>query len=170
VLDIYDLISKSEPDDVRWEKVKQFKVVLTNGAYPAPPDQVAGRLIEQMLERGGSHLRRRHSKLSSKTDDSSGTGEAGIGGKVKQRYEGRPARASEALQESRWPFDMVVAEQEVELDLLRRLLSFRPTLLPPQPESLPGPLPLYFAWIETAFPATARVRCSSLLEFLSAPS
>jgi anti-sigma28 factor (negative regulator of flagellin synthesis) len=51
VLGIYDLISKSEPDDVRWAKVKQFKQVLTNGAYPVWPEQVAARLIEQMLER-----------------------------------------------------------------------------------------------------------------------
>jgi anti-sigma28 factor (negative regulator of flagellin synthesis) len=49
VLDIYELISKSESDDVRWEKVKQFKLVLTNGAYPVPPEQVAARLIEEML-------------------------------------------------------------------------------------------------------------------------
>jgi anti-sigma28 factor (negative regulator of flagellin synthesis) len=54
VLDIYGLISKSEPDDVRWEKVKQFKLVLTNAAYPVPAEQVATRLIEQMLERGRS--------------------------------------------------------------------------------------------------------------------
>jgi hypothetical protein len=71
VLAIYDLISKSEPDDVRWEKVKQFKLILTTGAYPVAPDQVAARLIDQMLERGSSHLRRRQSKLSSKTNVSS---------------------------------------------------------------------------------------------------
>jgi hypothetical protein len=79
VLDICDLISKSESDDVRWEKVKQFKLVLTNGAYPGPPEQVAARLIEEMLERGRSHLRRRQSKLSSKTNDTSGIGEVGVG-------------------------------------------------------------------------------------------
>jgi hypothetical protein len=61
VLDIYDLISKSEPEDVRWEKVKQLKLVLTKGACPVRPEQVAGRLIDQMLERGRSPLRRRHS-------------------------------------------------------------------------------------------------------------
>jgi hypothetical protein len=48
----------------------------------------------------------------------------------------------EALQASRWPFDRVIAELEVELDLLRRLLSFQPVLLLPRPQSLPGPLPL----------------------------
>jgi hypothetical protein len=74
VLDIYGLISKSEPDDVRWEKVKQFKLILTGAAYAVPTEQVAARLIEQMLERGRSHLRRRHS----------GIGEAGLEGKVKQ--------------------------------------------------------------------------------------
>jgi hypothetical protein len=50
VLDIYDLISKSEPDDVRWEKVEQFKLILTKGAYSVPPEQVATTLIEKMLE------------------------------------------------------------------------------------------------------------------------
>jgi Anti-sigma-28 factor, FlgM len=69
VLDIYDLFSKSEPVDVRWEKVKQFKRILTNGAYSVPPEQVAARLIERMVERGRSHFRRRHCKQSSKTDD-----------------------------------------------------------------------------------------------------
>jgi hypothetical protein len=52
VLGIYDLISKREPDDVRWETVKQFKLILAKGAYPAPPERVAVRLIETMLERG----------------------------------------------------------------------------------------------------------------------
>jgi hypothetical protein len=47
VFEIYDLISKSEPDDVRWEKVKQFKLILTNAAYAVPTEQVAARIIEQ---------------------------------------------------------------------------------------------------------------------------
>jgi hypothetical protein len=76
VLHIYDLISKSEPDDVRWDKVKHFKLILTNGAYPVPPEQVAARLIDGMLERGHSHLRQRHNKLSIETDKASGIGEA----------------------------------------------------------------------------------------------
>jgi hypothetical protein len=84
VLDIYDLSSKGEPDDVRWEKVQQFKLILTSGAYPVAAGQVAARLIEEMLESGRIHVRRRHSKLSRKTIDSSGIGEAGVGGKVKQ--------------------------------------------------------------------------------------
>ena len=50
MLDIYDLISKSEPDDVRWEKVEQFKLILTKGAYPVPPERVAAKPIEKMLE------------------------------------------------------------------------------------------------------------------------
>jgi anti-sigma28 factor (negative regulator of flagellin synthesis) len=58
VLYIYDLISQSELDNVRWDKVKHFKLILTNGAYPVHPEQVAARLIERMLERGRSHLRR----------------------------------------------------------------------------------------------------------------
>ena len=58
VLDIYDLISNSELDDVRWDKVERFKLILTNGAYPVPSAQVAARVIERMLERGRSYLRR----------------------------------------------------------------------------------------------------------------
>jgi anti-sigma28 factor (negative regulator of flagellin synthesis) len=52
VLDIYDLISKNEPDDVRWKKIKQLKLILTNGAYPVSPEQLAARLIERMLLAG----------------------------------------------------------------------------------------------------------------------
>jgi len=59
VLDIYDLLPKCEQGDVRWEKVQQFKLILTNGVYPVCPEQVAAGLIEQMLERGRSHLHRR---------------------------------------------------------------------------------------------------------------
>jgi hypothetical protein len=44
-----------------------------------PPEQVAARLIEEMLERGRSHLRRGQNKLSSKTNDTSGIGEVGLG-------------------------------------------------------------------------------------------
>jgi anti-sigma28 factor (negative regulator of flagellin synthesis) len=63
VLDIYDLFSKCERGDVRWEKVKQFKLILTNGAHPVRPEQLAARLIEQMLERGRSHLHRRATQV-----------------------------------------------------------------------------------------------------------
>jgi hypothetical protein len=42
---------------------------------------------------------------------------------------------------SKWPFDMVVVELEVELDLLSRLHSFRSALLLPLTQSRPGPLP-----------------------------
>jgi anti-sigma28 factor (negative regulator of flagellin synthesis) len=54
VLDIYNLISRIERDDVRWETIEQVKQILTHGAYPVPPEQVAARLIKQMLERGRS--------------------------------------------------------------------------------------------------------------------
>jgi hypothetical protein len=62
MFDIYDLISQSGLDNVRWDRVKHFKLILTNGVYPVSPDQVAARLIERMLERGRSHLRRGHNK------------------------------------------------------------------------------------------------------------
>jgi hypothetical protein len=79
VFDIYDLISKSEPDDVRWEMVKQFKLILTNAAYAVPTERVAARLIEQMLERDRYHRRQRRSKLSSNLNNNSAIGEAGLG-------------------------------------------------------------------------------------------
>ncbi len=66
MLDIYDLISKSEPDDVRWETIEQVKLILTNGAYPVPPEQVAARLIKQMLERGRSSPSGKRSRRDSK--------------------------------------------------------------------------------------------------------
>ena len=79
MFDIYDLISKSALDDVRWETVKQFKLILTDAAYDVPTERVAARLIEQMLERGRSDLSRKQSELSSKTNDGSGIGEAALG-------------------------------------------------------------------------------------------
>jgi hypothetical protein len=51
VLDINDWISKSGPDDVRWETIEQIELFLTNGTYDVPPEQVAAKLIEHMLER-----------------------------------------------------------------------------------------------------------------------
>jgi hypothetical protein len=51
-LSVLDMISKSQPDNVRWEKVKQFKLILTKGTHLVPPEEVAKRLIERMLERG----------------------------------------------------------------------------------------------------------------------
>jgi hypothetical protein len=78
VLDLCNFISKAGTDDVRWEKVKQFKLILTNTPYAVPPGQVAARVIDQMLERGRLHLRRRKIKLSRKTNDNSTIGEAGL--------------------------------------------------------------------------------------------
>jgi hypothetical protein len=92
VLDIYDLISNSEPDSVRWAKVKHFKLILINGAYSVPPQKLAARLIERMLQRDRSHLRRRHSKPSSKTDDTSGIGEARM--MVRDRAQARSTLSS----------------------------------------------------------------------------
>jgi hypothetical protein len=40
-------------------KVKQLTLILTNAAYPGPPEQVVATLIEQLLEGGSSHLRQR---------------------------------------------------------------------------------------------------------------
>ena len=77
MLDLCNFISKAGTDDVRWEKVKQFKL-MTNTAYAVPPGQVAARVIDQMLERGRLHLRRRKIKLSRKTNDNSTIGEAGL--------------------------------------------------------------------------------------------
>ena len=45
-------ISKRAPNDVRWEKVEQIKPHVVAGTYPVPPEQVAAKLIEYMLESG----------------------------------------------------------------------------------------------------------------------
>jgi anti-sigma28 factor (negative regulator of flagellin synthesis) len=57
VLDIEYLLSKSGPDDVRWEKVEHIKRILSNGTFPVPSEEVAARIIEQILE--GGHANRR---------------------------------------------------------------------------------------------------------------
>jgi hypothetical protein len=58
-------ISKRGPNDVRWEKVAQIKPYVTGGTYPVPPEQVAAKLIEHMLDRG---LARRRRKPNSSQD------------------------------------------------------------------------------------------------------
>ena len=67
-----------------------------------------------------------------------------------------------ALQASRWPFDSVVEEREVELDLLRRLSAFAQRFFCRSRNPSAGRCHSNLAWIENAFPATARVRCSSV--------
>jgi hypothetical protein len=67
-----------------------------------------------------------------------------------------------ALQASRWPFDSVVEEREVELDLLRRLSAFAQRFFCRSRNPCPGRCHSNFTWIENAFPATARVQCSSV--------
>jgi anti-sigma28 factor (negative regulator of flagellin synthesis) len=52
VLDIHYSIPKSEPDDVRWEKVDHVRLMLANGTYRVSPEQVATKVIDQMLESG----------------------------------------------------------------------------------------------------------------------
>jgi anti-sigma28 factor (negative regulator of flagellin synthesis) len=50
VLDICYWTTKRGLDDVRWEKVEQVKRILANGTYSAPPEKVAAKLIEEILE------------------------------------------------------------------------------------------------------------------------
>ena len=52
-------ISKRGPNDVRWEKVAQIKPNVTGGTYPVPPEQVAAKLIEHMLDCGRAKRRRK---------------------------------------------------------------------------------------------------------------
>lgn len=52
-------ISKRAPNDVRWEKVQQIKPNVIGGTYPVPPEQVAAKLIEHMLDRGRARQRRK---------------------------------------------------------------------------------------------------------------
>jgi hypothetical protein len=88
VADIYYFIPKRELDDVRWEKVEQVRRILTGGTYPVSPEQIAAKLIEQMLERGRVNLHWRRSKSRGKAIDSSGVDAATIAGKAR-KHDGR---------------------------------------------------------------------------------
>jgi hypothetical protein len=67
VVDIYCFIPKRELDDVRWEKVEQVRGLLIGETYPVPPEQIAARLIDQMLDHGLAYPRRRRSRSRGKT-------------------------------------------------------------------------------------------------------
>jgi anti-sigma28 factor (negative regulator of flagellin synthesis) len=84
VLDICDLITKSRPDDVRWDKVEHVKRILTSETYPVSPTQIAAKLIEHMLEHGRVNQRWKHSGSSGEIEDSSGIAKATIAGQAKQ--------------------------------------------------------------------------------------
>ena len=84
VLDICAWISKSRPDDVRWDKVEHVKRILTGETYPVSPKQIAAKLIEHMLEHGRANQRWKHSESSGETEDSSGVAKATIAGKAEQ--------------------------------------------------------------------------------------
>jgi anti-sigma28 factor (negative regulator of flagellin synthesis) len=58
VLDIYYSTLKSEPNDVRWEKVDHVRLMLANGTYRISPEQVATKVIDQMLESDKHHWKR----------------------------------------------------------------------------------------------------------------
>jgi hypothetical protein len=77
-------ISKPGPDDVRWEKVEKIRQIVTGGTFPAPPEQVAARLIDEMLERGRADPSWSYSKSWGKPIDSSGVGPAPIAGKARR--------------------------------------------------------------------------------------
>jgi hypothetical protein len=84
VLDICGWISKSRPDDVRWDKVEHVKRILTGETYPVSPKQIAAKLIEHMLEHGRANQRWKHTGSSSKTEDSSDVAKATITGEAEQ--------------------------------------------------------------------------------------
>jgi hypothetical protein len=52
VLDIHYSTLKSEQDDVRREKVDNVRLMLASGTYRVSPEQVATKVIDQMLESG----------------------------------------------------------------------------------------------------------------------
>jgi hypothetical protein len=54
VLDIDCFILNGEPG-VRWEKVDHVRVMLTSLTYRVSPEQVATKVIDQMLESGTHH-------------------------------------------------------------------------------------------------------------------
>jgi Anti-sigma-28 factor, FlgM len=57
VLDICYRISKSGPRDVRWEKVERIRRIVTGGTYSVPPNLLAAKLLERMLERDRANHR-----------------------------------------------------------------------------------------------------------------
>jgi Anti-sigma-28 factor, FlgM len=76
MLDIYRWISMGTPDDVRWEKVEQIKLIVTSETYPVPPERVAEKLIEHMLRIDRPNHRRKRGRSGSKTNDNFGIGDA----------------------------------------------------------------------------------------------
>jgi hypothetical protein len=84
VLDICGWISKSRPDDVRWDKVEHVKRILTGETYPVSPKQLAVKLIEHMLEHGRASPRWKRTGSSSDTEDSSAVVKATIEDKAEQ--------------------------------------------------------------------------------------
>ena len=83
MLDICGWISKSRPDDVRWDKVEHVKRILIGETYPVSPRQIAAKVIEHMLEHGRANQRWKHSESSGETEDSSGVAEATIAGQAR---------------------------------------------------------------------------------------
>lgn len=73
-------ISKTRPNDVRWEKVERIKRLVTVGTYSVAPKQVAAKLLERILERDRANHRCRCSK-SGTINDSSDLSEARPAGK-----------------------------------------------------------------------------------------
>jgi hypothetical protein len=84
VLDLRGWISKSRPDDVRWDKVEHVKQILTGETYPVSPKQIAMKLIEHMLEHGRASQRWKDSGSRGQTEDSAGDAKATIEGEAKQ--------------------------------------------------------------------------------------
>jgi anti-sigma-28 factor FlgM len=84
VLNICGWISKSRPDDVRWDKVEHVKRILTGETYPVSPKQIAAKLIEHMLEHGRANQRWKQSGSSGETDDTTGVVKATAAGKAEQ--------------------------------------------------------------------------------------
>jgi hypothetical protein len=76
VLDINRWISMSTLEDVRWEKVERIKLVLTSRTYPIPPERVAEKLVEHMLNLDGVTHRRKRGRSGRKTNGNSGIGDA----------------------------------------------------------------------------------------------
>jgi hypothetical protein len=88
VSNIHYAIPTSEPDDVRWEKVDHIRLMLANGTYHVSLEQVAAKVIDQMLESG------RSSRMTN--SDSHVGGAYDCEGSQNKLYEGGRARASAA--------------------------------------------------------------------------
>jgi hypothetical protein len=97
VSNIHYAIPTSEPDDVRWEKVDHIRLMLANGTYRVSLEQVAAKVIDQMLESGTHHWKNGRSSRMTNSDSHVG-GAYDCEGSQNKLYEGGRARSESGKQ------------------------------------------------------------------------